>query len=287
MSDGFIELSPWQVALAALLVVVSGLISVAMQLGLHRRLALASVRCVVQLFLIGLVLRWIFAAGTPWYVVVGLGTIMTMIAGVVAVDRSERRYAGMILDSVISMWACAWLVTGVALLAVVRPEPWYRPQYAIPLLGMILANTLNGISLGLNRFTREMTDRRAEIDTLLALGATRWEAARAAVQESIRTGMIPTINAMMVMGIVSLPGMMTGQLLAGVEPMQAIAYQIIIMFLLAATTSLGTSGVVLLGLPAAVHRRAPVSAGKTRGKAESRKRKAGCCLAGLARIDWR
>ena len=198
--------------MAASLVVVSGLISVAMQLGLHRRLALASVRCVVQLFLIGLVLRWIFAAGTPWYVVVGLGTIMTMIAGVVAVDRSERRYAGIVLDSVISMWACAWLVTGVALLAVVRPEPWYRPQYAIPLLGMILANTLNGISLGLNRFTREMTDRRAEIDTLLALGATRWEAARAAVQESIRTGMIPTINAMMIMGIVSLPGMMTGQL---------------------------------------------------------------------------
>ncbi|MCX7426081.1 MAG: iron export ABC transporter permease subunit FetB [Planctomycetia bacterium] len=282
MSDAFIELSPWQVAMAALLVVVSGLISLAMQLGLHRRLALASVRCVVQLVLIGLVLRWIFAPGTPWYVVVGLGTIMTMIAGVVAVDRSERRYAGIVLDSVISMWACAWLVTGVALLAVVRPEPWYRPQYAIPLLGMILANTLNGVSLGLNRFTREMTDRRAEIDTLLALGATRWEAARAAVQESIRTGMIPTINAMMIMGIVSLPGMMTGQLLAGVEPMQAISYQIIIMFFLAAATSLGTSGVVLLGyrrLFTAEHQFLP---GRLVGKpkAESRKR-------GVAWRFWR
>ena len=281
MSDTFIELSPWQVAMAASLVVVSGLISLAMQLGLHRRLALASARCVVQLVLIGLVLRWIFAPGTPWYVVVGLGTIMTMIAGVVAVDRSERRYAGIVLDSVISMWACAWLVTGVALLAVVRPEPWYRPQYAIPLLGMILANTLNGVSLGLNRFTREMTDRRAEIETLLALGATRWEAARAAVQESIRTGMIPTINAMMIMGIVSLPGMMTGQLLAGVDPMQAVSYQIIIMFFLAAATSLGTFGVVLLGyrrLFTAEHQFLPGRlAGKS--KAESGKR-------GVARRLW-
>lgn len=247
MNGDLIELSPWQVGLAALLVLMSGLVSLVMQLGLHRRLALASVRCVVQLALIGLVLRWIFAPGRPWYVVIGLGAVMTLIAGVVAVDRSDRQYRGIMLDSILSIWACAWLVTGVALLVVVRPDPWYRAQYAIPLLGMILANTLNGISLGLNRFTREMADRRAEIDTLLALGATRWESARAAIQESIRTGMIPTINAMMIVGIVSLPGMMTGQLLSGVDPMQAIAYQIIIMFFLAATTSLGTCGVVLLG----------------------------------------
>ena len=247
MNGELIQLSPWQVALAAGLVLISGLISLGMQLGLHRRLALASVRCVVQLVLIGLVLRWIFEPGRPWYVIVGLGLIMTLIAGVVAVDRSDRWYRGIVLDGVLSIWACAWLITAAALVVVVRPEPWYRAQYAIPLLGMILANTLNGISLGLNRFIREMTDRRAEIDTLLALGATRWEAARAAVQESIRTGMIPTINAMMIMGIVSLPGMMTGQLLSGVDPMQAISYQIIIMFFLAATTSLGTFSVVLLG----------------------------------------
>lgn len=247
MSDAFIQLAPWQIGLAASLVVVSGLISLVLQLGLHGRLALASVRCTVQLLLIGLVLKWIFAPGRPWYLVIGLATIMTMIAGVVGVDRSDRRYRGIVLDSVVSIWVCAWLVTGVALVAVVKPEPWYRPQYAIPLLGMILANTLNGISLGLNRFTREVTDRRAEIETLLALGATRWEAARAPVQEAIRTGMIPTINAMMIMGIVSLPGMMTGQLLAGVEPLQAVSYQIIIMFFIAAASSLGTFGVVLLG----------------------------------------
>jgi len=247
MPGQLIELSVWQIGLAASLVVASAGISLALQLGLHGRLLWASVRCVVQLVLLGLMLRWIFAPGRQWYVVVSLGLAMTLIAGVVAFGRNERRYAGMLLDAVISVWACSWLIAGVALLAVVRPEPWYEPRYAIPLLGMILHSTLNGIALGLNRFTREVYDRRGEIETLLALGATRREAARGPIQEAVRTGMIPTINAMMVMGIVTLPGMMTGQLLAGVDPMQAISYQIVIMFFLAAASALATSGVVLLG----------------------------------------
>ena len=112
---------------------------------------------------------------------------------------------------------------------------------------MILGNTLNGISLGLDRLGSELASKRDQVDTLLALGATRWEAARAAVQQAVRTGMIPTINSMMVVGLVSLPGMMTGQLLAGVDPLQAVMYQIVIMFLIAAGTSLGTVSVVLLG----------------------------------------
>jgi putative ABC transport system permease protein len=92
-----------------------------------------------------------------------------------------------------------------------------------------------------------LDSKRDEVDTLLALGATRWEAARRPIQQAVRTGMIPTINAMMVVGLVSLPGMMTGQLLGGVAPTQAVRYQIMIMFLIAAGTALGTVGVVLLG----------------------------------------
>jgi putative ABC transport system permease protein len=80
----------------------------------------------------------------------------------------------------------------------------------------------------------------------LALGATRWEAARPLIGEALRTGMIPTINAMMVMGLVSLPGMMTGQMLAGASPTAAVRYQIVIMFMIAATTALGTLAVILL-----------------------------------------
>jgi putative ABC transport system permease protein len=89
----------------------------------------------------------------------------------------------------------------------------------------------------------------------LALGATRWEAARGPVREAIRTGMVPTINSMMVVGLVSLPGMMTGQLLAEGDPMKAVEYQIVIMFLIAAGSSLGTFSVVLLGYRRLFNRR--------------------------------
>jgi putative ABC transport system permease protein len=246
MQAEYLELSSAQLAVAASLVVASGVISLLLELGLERRLLLAAMRTVVQLLLLSLVLRWIFQAG-QWYFVLALILVMTLVAGVAAVRRVERRYSGLLLDSVIAIWVSSWCVTAVALFAVVRPEPWYLAQYAIPLLGMLLHNTLNGISLGMDRFSSELAGRRTEVETLLALGATRWEASRSAMQQAVRTGMIPTINSMMVIGIVSIPGMMTGQLLAGVAPLQAGMYQMMIMFLIAAGTSLGTTAVVLLG----------------------------------------
>ncbi len=245
-----VPLDPWQLAIAASLIVLSGLISLLLRLGLERRLAVAAVRTVVQLLLIGWVLEQIFETDR-WYIVVVLMLVMTLIAGGAAVQRVGCRYRGIWLDSVISMWASSWIIAAVALFAVVqvpqRGLAWYEPRYAIPLLGMILGNTLNGISLGLDRLGEELYAKRDQVETLLALGATRWEAARAPIQQAVRTGMIPIINSMMVVGLVSLPGMMTGQLLAGAEPMQAVTYQIAIMFLIAAGTSLGTVGVVLLG----------------------------------------
>src|ERR1700722_9999814 len=138
------------------------------------------------------------------------------------------------------------MMAALALTVIVRIHPWYTPQYAIPLLGMILGNTLNGVSLGLDRLGSELTGRRDQVEALLALGATRWEAARPLVQQAVRTGLIPTINAMMVVGIVSLPGMMTGQILAGADPVEAVKYQIVIMFLIASAAALGTVSVVLL-----------------------------------------
>ncbi len=246
MNHEYLDLSYAQVAIAAALILVNGVISIAMGLGLERRLFVAAVRTVVQLLLVGLVLGWVFAAG-QWYVVLAIGCGMTLVAGLAAVGRSERGYRGIRVDSILSMWASSWTITAIALLAVVRVEPWFGPQYAIPLLGMILGNTLNGISLGMDRLTDELDQRRDRVDALLAMGASRREAAREAIQNAVRTGMVPTINSMMVVGIVSLPGMMTGQLLGGVPPAEAVKYQIVIMFLIASGTALGTVSAVLLG----------------------------------------
>jgi putative ABC transport system permease protein len=243
--SSYINLSYYQVGIAALLILINGAISVMLGLGLERRLFLAAVCTVVQLLLVGLVLEWVFGVDS-WIVVLGLMLVMTVIGGIVTIQRVHFRYPGIWLSSLVSIWASSWIMAAAALFVIVPVHPWYSPQYAIPLLGMILGNTLNGISLGLDRLGRELSFQRGRVETLLALGATRWEAARQSVQQAIRTGMIPLINSMMVVGIVSLPGMMTGQLIAGVAPLQAVKYQIVIMFLIASGTALGTVGVVLL-----------------------------------------
>ena len=246
MTGAYIDLTTWQVGLAALLILVNAAVSLSLRLGMERRLLLAAFRTVTQLALVGFVLDWVFTIGR-FGVVLALMTVMVLVAGMAAVRRTERRYPGIWLNAIVSMWASSWMITAVALFGIVRVRPWYDPQYAIPLLGMILGNTLNGISLGLDRLTEELRIRRDQVETLLALGATRWEAAQDPIRRAVRTGMIPIINSMMVVGIVSIPGMMTGQLLAGVDPLSAVEYQIVIMFLIASGTALGTVGVVLLG----------------------------------------
>jgi len=255
MNPSYLELSYWQVGIAALLVLINGAVSVLLRLKLERALAVASFRMVAQLLLVGLLLKSVFAS-SRWQVVLSMMIAMTLIAGVAAVGRAERRYAGIYFDSLISVWASSWGMTAFALFAVLqRGTAWYQPQYAIPILGMILGNTLSGISLGLDRLGDELAGRREQVETLLCLGATRWEAARSAVQSAVRIGMTPMINSMIIAGIVSLPGTMTGQLLSGVDPVEAVKYQIAIFFLIAAGTALGTISVVLLGYRRLFNRR--------------------------------
>lgn len=247
MHSSYVELTYGQVALAALLLLVNGGISIWLRLGLERSLVVAGIRTVVQLLLVGLVLQWVFHVDR-WYVVVGLAAVMTLVAAMTAVQRCQRRYAGIWIDTILSIWTSAWLITAFALFAVVRGiNTWYQPQYAIPLMGMVLGNTLNGVSLGLVSLLESLVARRAEVEMLLALGATRREAAIGPIRQAIRTGMTPIVNAMMVVGIVSLPGMMTGQLLSGTAPVEAVKYQIVIMFLIASATALGTVAAVMLG----------------------------------------
>ena len=125
------------------------------------------------------------------------------------------------------MWATSWLMTAIALFGIVQVQgagessSWCNPRYAIPLLGMILGNTIHAVSLSLDRVSHELSSKRDQVETLLALGATRWESGRWAAQQAIRIGMVPTINTMMIAGLVSLPGMMTGQIIAGQDPSQA------------------------------------------------------------------
>lgn len=244
-----VPINPAQLVLAALLMLVSVLLSWRLRLGLGRDIVVASVRMTVQLLLVGLILGWVFALKHP-LPVIGIGLVMTLLAGQAAVGRSTRRYAGIYLDSFLAVFGSSFLLTGLALSGVLQIRPWFEPQYAVPILGMVLGGSLTSVSLALDRFTSDVQSRRGEIEALLALGATRWEAAHGAITAAVRTGMIPTLNSMAVMGIVSLPGMMTGQILAGASPNTAVRYQIVIMFVLSASSALGSLIVTLLAFRA-------------------------------------
>jgi putative ABC transport system permease protein len=245
MPDNYLSLSYGQLAVSFLLILINVALSLRLRLGLERSLLIASIRMVVQLLLIGYVLEWLFALSDP-FLVLAIALLMAGIAGISAVNRTSRRFPGIYWQSLLSVLVAAFIVTNLSVAGIIQVKPWYNPQYLIPMLGMIMGNTLTGISLGLERFMEGLVINRNAIETLLALGATRWEATHREVQTAVRTGMIPTINSMMVMGLVSLPGMMTGQILAGASPIDAVRYQIVIVFAIASASALGTLGVVLL-----------------------------------------
>ena len=145
--------------------------------------------------------------------------------------------------------ALATLVTAIlALTTAIRPHPWYDPRYAIPLLGMILGNCMTGIALGLDTLTTSLATRRAGVEAQLMLGATRWEAAGPVTRGALRSALMPIVNSMSATGLVSLPGMMTGQILSGVPPVEAVKYQILVMFLIAGGTGFGAVAAVLGGV---------------------------------------
>jgi len=236
-----IALSLFDLALAALLILALAGLSHQLRIGSERQLLVAAARSTVQLLLIGLVLKLLFANADPLWVGL-LATVMLAVAGREVMVRQKRRFVGAwgFAVGTLSMFVSSFSVTVLALLLVIGSDPWYAPQYAIPLLGMILGNTMNGISLGLDRLTQDAADKRQIIDSRLALGHDWRRAIAHSRREAIRVGMIPIVNAMSAAGIVSLPGMMTGQILAGTPPVEAVKYQILVMFLIAAGTGFGT-----------------------------------------------
>jgi len=239
-----IHLGAGHVAAAAVLILVNGLLSLWLGLGVERRLAIASVRTVVQLLVLGYVLVPVFAWDSPW-LVLGLGLVMTVLAGREAVKRSDHAYRGIqwaaFTSLLVGCGATALLGTSV----IIGVEPWWEPQYLVPLLGMVLGNALTGISIGLERCLVLLDEQRGRVEGLLAFGATWWEAARPVAAESLRVAMIPILNSMSVVGLVTIPGMMTGQLLAGSPPEQAARYQMIIMFMIAGSVALGSVVAIL------------------------------------------
>jgi putative ABC transport system permease protein len=245
----YVTLNYWELAIASSLVLIDAGLSLIFGLRIHRSLLVAAVRMTVQLTLVGLVLTVLFAAMSPVWT--GLLVVtMILFAGHEVRQRQDRRLTGWWsfgLGTGCTM-AASLLVTAFALLTALRPDPWYDPRYAIPLLGIILGNCMTGIALGLNTLTTSLMLRRAAVEARLMLGATRWQAAAPVTREALHSALMPSINSMAATGLVSLPGMMTGQILSGVAPVEVVKYQILVMFLIAGGTGFGAVTAVLGGL---------------------------------------
>jgi putative ABC transport system permease protein len=228
----------------ALLVVATILLSRRERLGLERDLIVGALRTLIQLVAVGYVLAAIFGLDRPLVV---LGVLAVML-GVAARTASRRvpTMGGLFPPTLLALTGSSIAVLLFVTELVLRVPRWYEPRVLIPLAGMIIGNAMNGASLAAERLAAEVGTRRGEIEALLALGATSARASREAVRGALRAALIPTVNGLMTVGIVHLPGVMTGQILAGASPLQAVRLQVVIMYMLTATVAFASLGIVLL-----------------------------------------
>jgi putative ABC transport system permease protein len=237
MRPDFYVLS-WNDLLVSLLFIAFSLFLIKKwKLGLENTLLVGTVRTFVQLTLMGYVLTWFFGQ-EHWAFMLALLFIMIVIASYEGTRRQKHAIPHFFPAMLAALLGSAILILGTILLFILDVEPWFSPYAAIPIGGMIIGNGLNSTALTANRFVGEMKHREKEIETLLALGATPKIAVYDAMKASIHAALIPNINAMMTVGLVQLPGVMTGQILAGIDPIIAVRYQIMIMYMWFTTATL-------------------------------------------------
>lgn len=243
-----ILLQPIDLMLAAALVLGLALLTGLLKLGVARRLLVAGIRMIVQLLLVGLILKQLFASSSLLLVLL-VATLMVLIASYEVRGRQHHRPKGVASYStgLVALLLSGFTTAFFSLTVILQPEPWYQPQYAIPLLGMLFGNSMNAVALTLDRLYTLADNEHLAIEARLILGASSQQALQTIRRTALRTGLIPLVNTMAAAGVVSLPGMMTGQILAGTPPVEAVKYQILIWLLIAAAAGFGALIAVTLG----------------------------------------
>ncbi|MCK9557774.1 MAG: ABC transporter permease [Candidatus Cloacimonetes bacterium] len=213
---------------ALLLLIFPILIFIQLKLKLIGQLFSSFGRMIVQLSLMGVWLEFLFTQRISWLTLLWM---LVMVSNAVFTLRSRLKFQRRIL---LPIFATALLSTSLVvmpwiLIMVIRPEPIFSPEFAIPIYGMILGNSMNSLALAMERFESGLTDNWKAYYTRLSLGATLWEAALPTFRKAMHASLLPQLLSVASMGVVSLPGMMTGQILGGASPLVAIKYQMMIM----------------------------------------------------------
>lgn len=249
MAPDIIDLSLLDLALVYGLILMAIGFDRLLQAGLGKDLFWSSVRMFVQLMAIGYLLHLIFALQSAWMVlllllVMGVFAVQT-IAGRVKL-KIPRFYQVVGTSIILGCGLMTFFLTSL----IIGLTPWFDPRYLIPLAGMVIGNSMTGASLAAERLAAEMQERRDEIEAVLCLGGSSKDAVRSAIRASYRAALLPSLNAMAAMGLVFLPGMMTGQILSGTEPIIAVKYQIAIMCVITGSVALTSFLIVRKGYQA-------------------------------------
>lgn len=213
------------------------LISSLNRLKLSKEIFIGTIRSFFQLFLMGFVLKYTFQH-SHWYYTFSLLIMMILFATYEAYKRIKIKNFKVFQYLLFSLTIGSMIPLSMIFYLVIKIKPWYNIQFIIPISGMIVANSMTALSLGLKNFLQEIDTNRCLIETKLSVGSSSALSVRSIFQRSYYNGILPSINSLMVLGIAKLPGMMTGQILAGVSPLESVKYQLMIMYMISFSTAL-------------------------------------------------
>ncbi|MEF9962459.1 MAG: iron export ABC transporter permease subunit FetB [Erysipelotrichaceae bacterium] len=247
MNNAVMDLSIFNLMIAYIFVLL--LLVIFKTRGIHRErmILIATMRMSIQLTIMGYILMYVFKHPSWWLTLIML-SVMLSFAMYNAIKRVKIPLPKELKKIVVLSMSIGFICTvAIFMIAVLKVTPFYNPQYVIPISGMIIGNAMTGIALGANRLSSNMQDHREAIENSLMLGASIKAACHRDVNDAFDSAILPTMNNMLTMGIVSLPGMMTGQILSGTFPLTAIKYQIGIMLAILGCTSITVVIFVVLG----------------------------------------
>jgi len=242
---GVVEMNIWQFALIYLLLIVVLVIMKKAKIDQTKLLLLASFRMTVQLVLAGLVLTYILGNPHPLFTVAYI-VAMTSFATIRVLRKNRDLNRKFKIAIGLSLAGAGTLIVFFFVQIVVGMD-FFNPQYTIPLSGMIFGNAMTGLTLALKTFSENLKSQRARVESLLYVGVTPKKILIPFVNNALETALLPTMNSMLGMGIISLPGMMTGQILSGTLPMTAILYQIAIMIAITTVVCLAVFSALYFG----------------------------------------
>ncbi|KAH9945127.1 UPF0014-domain-containing protein [Epithele typhae] len=247
-SSGNTHLTWANVGLAFAFILFDGVLSTTFGLGVGSSLVTAAVRCVVQLSVVALILRQVFESNNPW-AVAGLACLLNLMGTIeTVVNKSKKRYDHMFPTVLIGMLGSTLPVSIIGIRFAMAVEPFWKPEQYIPVVGMLCGGTISAIVVSITYVLKEIYDNKDKVEMYLAFGASRFEACKPIARDALRLALTPNINQMSVIGIIAIPGMMTGAILGGSSVEQAARLQMVIMFMISSCTALASFTTTILAL---------------------------------------